>query len=92
MSKTDSPLLHTKEAAAARLSLSKSTIGRLLKAKKLRATHIMGRTLISEAELQRLVEESTDRGDPDFDQPSDPDPNQSGEAKQPLVLHSHKYL
>jgi excisionase family DNA binding protein len=51
MSKTGTPLLHTKEAAAARLSLSKSTIGRLLKAKKLRGTRIMGRTLISEAEL-----------------------------------------
>jgi excisionase family DNA binding protein len=92
MSKTGSPLLHTKEAAAARLSLSKSTIGRLLKAKKLRVTRIMGRTLISEAELQRLIDESTDRGDPDSDKPSDPDPDQPDKAKLLPVLHSHKYL
>ena len=86
------PLLHTVKAAAARLAVSESTIRRLLMAKKLRATRILGRTLISEAELQRLIKQNTDRRDSTSDQPSNPDPDQFGEAKSPMVLHSHKYL
>jgi excisionase family DNA binding protein len=79
MSATESLLLHTIRAAAVRLAVSESTIRRLLRAKELRATRIKGRTLVSESELQRLIEQNTDRSNPSSDALSGPDPDQLGE-------------
>jgi excisionase family DNA binding protein len=92
MSDSPSSLLHTIKAAATRLAVSESTIRRLLIAKKLRVTRILGRTLISESELQRLIEQNTDRSNPSSDAVSELDPNQSEKAKAPMVLDGHKYL
>jgi excisionase family DNA binding protein len=91
---TDSklPLLHSIKASATRLAVSESTIRRLLKGKEIRATRILGRTLISEAELRRLTEQKTDRDNPPSDPPSDTNPDQSIEAKPLMVRNSHKYL
>jgi excisionase family DNA binding protein len=80
------PLLHTVKAVAARLAVSESMIWRLLRAGELRPTRIMGRVLISEAELQRLIEKHTDRGTPSREANQD-----TSEAKPLMVLHSHKY-
>jgi hypothetical protein len=53
-------------------------IWRLLRAGELRPTRIMGRVLISESELQRLIQQNTDRGDAASDRLSNPIPDQSG--------------
>ena len=53
------PLLHTVPQAAERLRVSESSVWRLLRLGKLCATTVLGRTLISEAELQRFVAEAT---------------------------------
>jgi excisionase family DNA binding protein len=56
-----SPLLYSANNAARRLDVSESTIWRLVAEKKLYPTYVRGRTMISEAELQRYVAESTVR-------------------------------
>jgi excisionase family DNA binding protein len=86
------PLLHTVKASAACLAVSESTIWRLLRAGKLRPTRITGRVLISESELQRLIQQNTDQGDPASEQSSNPNSDQSGEPKAVMILHGHKYL
>jgi excisionase family DNA binding protein len=86
------PLLHTIKTAAARIAVSPSTVQRLVKAKKLRATYVMGRTLISEAELQRLIEANTDPANASSSASAGPDSDHSSEAKPPMVRHRHKYL
>jgi hypothetical protein len=53
------PLLHPVPRAAARLSVSESSIWRLLRLGKLYPTYVLGRTMISESELQRLAAETT---------------------------------
>ena len=53
------PLLHPVPKAAKRLDVSESTVWRLVAKKKLYPTYVRGRTMISEAELQRYVAEST---------------------------------
>lgn len=53
------PLLHAVPRAAKRLDVSESTVWRLVAEKKLYPTYVRGRTMISEAELQRYVAEST---------------------------------
>jgi excisionase family DNA binding protein len=55
------PLLYSVNDAARRLGVSVSTVWRLLAEKKLYPTYVRGRTMISEAELQRYVAESTVR-------------------------------
>jgi Helix-turn-helix domain len=54
-----SPLLHPVQRAAERLGVSESSIWRLLRLGKLHPTCVLGRTMISEGELQRLVTETT---------------------------------
>jgi excisionase family DNA binding protein len=49
------PLLHTVESAAGRLSLSVSSIWRLIRSGELHPVRIRGRTLVPETELQRLA-------------------------------------
>jgi hypothetical protein len=53
------PLLHPILRAAERLGLSESSIWRLIQAGTLHPTCVLGRTMISEVELQRLVTEAT---------------------------------
>ena len=53
------PLLHPVPHAAARLGVSESSIWRLIQEGTLRPTCVLGRTMISESELQRLVAEAT---------------------------------
>jgi excisionase family DNA binding protein len=55
MSDGQQPLLHSIWAAASRLGVSESTIWRLIRQGKLQPTRILGRTLLSEAELQRIA-------------------------------------
>ena len=52
------PLLHTIPRSAKRLGVSERTVWRLLRTGKLRASRVLGRTMISEAELQRLAREA----------------------------------
>ena len=52
------PLLHTVPASAKRLSVSERMVWRLLSIGKLRASRVLGRTMISEAELQRFAREA----------------------------------
>jgi hypothetical protein len=54
------PLLHTVRGSAKRLGVSESTVWRLPRAKKLKPTRILGRTLVADAELQRLVHEAAE--------------------------------
>jgi hypothetical protein len=54
------PLLHPVPRAAERLGVSESSIWRLLRLGKLHPTCVLGRTMISEGELQRLVAETTE--------------------------------
>jgi len=60
------PLLHTVPKAAGRLGVSESTVWRMIGAKELSPTRVRGRTMISEAELQRYVAESTTRPRPEL--------------------------
>lgn len=53
------PLLYTVPQAGQRLGVSESSIWRLLRLGRLRPTCVLGRTMISEGELQRLVTEAT---------------------------------
>jgi excisionase family DNA binding protein len=53
------PLLHTVRGAADRLNVSESSIWRLLRQGQLRRTSVLGRTMLSEDELQRFVTEAT---------------------------------
>jgi len=53
------PLLHSVRQAAQRLGVSESSIWRLLQMGELYPTSVLGRTLISEAELLRLVADAT---------------------------------
>jgi excisionase family DNA binding protein len=50
------PLLHSIDDAATRLGVSVSTIWRLIRSGQLRTVKILGRTLVPESELQRLVQ------------------------------------
>lgn len=59
MRNAEHPLLHTVPEAAERLRVSESSIWRLLRLGKLCATSVLGRTMISEAELLRFVAEAT---------------------------------
>ena len=52
------PLLHTVPGSAKRLSVSERMVWRLLRIGKLRASRVLGRTMISEAELQRFAREA----------------------------------
>ena len=52
------PLLHTIRGSARRLGVSESTVWRLLRSSKLRTSRVLGRTMISEAELQRFAREA----------------------------------
>jgi excisionase family DNA binding protein len=52
------PLLHTIRGSAGRLGVSESTVWRLLRIGKLRTCRVLGRTMISEAELQRFAREA----------------------------------
>jgi excisionase family DNA binding protein len=52
------PLLHTVPRSARRLGVSERTVWRLLRTRKLRASRVLGRTMVSEAELQRFVLEA----------------------------------
>jgi len=49
-------LLHSIDDAATRLGVSVSTIWRLIRSGQLRTVKILGRTLVPESELQRLVQ------------------------------------
>jgi excisionase family DNA binding protein len=49
-------LAHSIDDAAARLGVSVSTIWRLIRSGQLRTVKILGRTLVPESELQRLVQ------------------------------------
>ena len=53
------PLLHPVPRAAERLGVSESSIWRLIQKGTLHPTCVLGRTMISEGELQRLVTEAT---------------------------------
>ena len=55
MPDNEQPLLHTIPGAAARLSLSESSIRRLIRSGEFRAVKVLGRTLVPETELQRLA-------------------------------------
>lgn len=55
MPDSQQPLLHSIWDAADRLGISESTVWRLIRQGKLRATRLRGRTLLSEAELQRIA-------------------------------------
>jgi len=49
-------LLHSIDDAATRLGVSVSTIWRLIRSGQLRTVKILGRTLVPESELRRLVQ------------------------------------
>ena len=55
------PLLHTVRRSAERLNVSESTVWRLIRRGQLNPTYVLGRTMLSEGELQRLVTEATKR-------------------------------
>jgi excisionase family DNA binding protein len=55
------PLLYSASDAARRLGVSESTVWRLLGEEEIYPTYVRRRTMISEAELQRYVAESTMR-------------------------------
>jgi excisionase family DNA binding protein len=55
------PLLYSIKDAAARLGVSESTVWRLIRQGRLRATRLLGRTLLAEAELQRIAEVAADK-------------------------------
>src|SRR5262245_26200423 len=55
------PLLHAVPGAAKRLNVSETTVWRLVAEKELYPTYVRGRTMISEAELQRYVADATVR-------------------------------
>ena len=76
------PLLYCVNDAARRLGISGSSIWRLLRLGRLCPTTVLGRTMISEAELQRLVVEATRARSPSPQPAAEPDETADGAVVQ----------
>jgi predicted DNA-binding transcriptional regulator AlpA len=84
------PLLRTVPRAAERLGVSESTVWRLIRLRQLNPTCVLGRTMVSEEELQRFVAEATKPRQTPLQSITTPDMNLDEPAPQDVPVNGRR--